>query len=137
MPSANQCELTSVFVRYTDIVNHGGISEESIKDNQSFDLCLELEAGQAIFDAAGQYNLFVVLNDLSDSSKTVYTNTQAGSLGDPNWQNMDTTFSWTVPAGSVPLVDDHVYQAIAVMSVGKHDPIVGAEQSRLFIITQP
>jgi hypothetical protein len=50
---------------------------------------------------------------------------------------MDTTFSWTVPVGSVPLADDHVYQATAVMSVGKHDPIVEAEQSRLFIITQP
>jgi hypothetical protein len=124
-------------VRYTDTTAHGGISEESIKDNQSFDLCLELEAGGAIFNEGAQYNLFVVLNDLSDSSQTVYTNTQAGSLGDPNWQDMDTTFSWTVPVGSVPLADDHVYQATAVMSVGKHDPIVEAEQSRLFIITQP
>ena len=137
MPSANECELASVYVRYTDTASHGGISEESIKDNQSFDLCLELEAGQTIFNQGAQYNLFVVLNDLSDSSRTVYTNTQAGSLGDPNWQNMDTTFSWTVPAGSVPLVDDHVYQATAVMSVGKHDPIVDTEQSGLFIVTQP
>ena len=137
MPSANQCELTSVYVRYTDTTNHGGISEESIKDDQSFDLCLELEAGQAIFDQGARYNLFVVLNDLSYGSKIVYTNMQAGSLGDSNWQNMDTTFCWTVPAGSVPLVDDHVYQATAVMSVGKHDPIVDAEQSDLFIVTQP
>ena len=137
MPGANQCELTSVYVRYTDTTNHGGISEESIKDDQSFDLCLELEAGQAIFDQGARYNLFVVLNDLSDSSRTVYTNTRTGSLGDPSWQNMGTTFAWTVPAGSVPLVDDHVYQAIAVMSVGKHDPIVDAEQSDLFIVTKP
>jgi hypothetical protein len=137
MPSANECELTSVYVRYADTATHGGISEESIKDNQSFDLCLELEAGQAIFDAAGQYNLFVVLNDLSDSSKTVYTNTQAGSLDDTNWKTLATTFFWTVPAGSVPLVDGHVYQAIGVMSVGKHNPIVNADQSSLFIVTQP
>lgn len=137
MPSANECELSSVYVRYTDVVGHGGISEESIKDNQSFDLVLELEAGQTIFDSGAAYNLFVVLNDLSDSSKTVYTNTQAGSLGDPKWQAMNTTFSWTVPAGTVPLADDHVYQAIAVMSVGKRDPIVDAEQSDLFIVTQP
>ena len=137
MPGANQCELTSVYVRYTDTTNHGGISEESIKDDQSFDLCLELEAGQAIFDQGARYNLFVVLNDLSDSSRTVYTNTRTGSLGDPSWQNMGTTFAWTVPAGSVPLVDNHVYQATAVMSVGKHDPIVDAGQSDLFIVTQP
>jgi len=79
----------------------------------------------------------VVLNDLSDSSKTIYTNTQAGSLGDPKWQAMDTAFFWTVPPSAVSLADDHVYQAIAVMSVGKHDPIVDVEQSDLFIVTQP
>jgi hypothetical protein len=137
MPSANQCRLISVYVRYTDTTNYGGISEESIKDNQSFDLCLKLEAGQTIFNQGARYNLFVVLNDLSDSSRTVYTNTRTGSLGDPSWQNMATTFAWTVPAGSVPLVDDHVYQATAVMRVGKRDPIVDAEQSDLFIVTQP
>jgi hypothetical protein len=126
-----------VYVRYTDVVNHGGISEESIKDNQSFDLVLELEAGQTIFNSGAVYNLFVVLNDLSDSSKTIYTNAQAGSLGDPKWQAMDTTFFWTVPVGTVALADDHVYQTIAVMSVGKHDPIVDAEQSDLFIVSQP
>jgi hypothetical protein len=137
MPSANECELSGVYVRYTDVADHGGISEESIKDNQSFDLVLELEAGQTIFNAGAAYNLFVVLNDLSDSSKTIYTNTQAGSLGDPKWQTMDTTFFWTVPASPQALTDDHVYQAIAVMSVGKHDPIVDVEQSDLFIATQP
>jgi hypothetical protein len=98
---------------------------------------LKLEAGQTIFNAGALYNLFLVLNDLSDSSKTVYTSTQGGSLGDPNWTKMDVEFSWTVPPGTVPLVDDHVYQAIGVMSVGKADPIVDAEQSDLFIVTQP
>jgi hypothetical protein len=137
MPSATQCELSSVYVRYTHVDKHGGISEESIKDSQSFDLVLELEAGQTIFDQGAAYNLFVVLNDLSDSSKTIYKNTQAGSLGDPKWQKMNTRFFWTVPPGSAHLADDHVYQATAVMSVGKHDPIVDVEQSDLFIATQP
>ena len=137
MPSANQCRLISVYVRYTDTTNYGGVSEESIKDNQSFDLCLKLEAGQAIFIQGARYNLLVILNDLSDSSRTVYTNTRTGSLGDPSWQDMGTTFAWTVPAGSVPLADGHVYQVTAVMSVGKHDPIVDAEQSDLFIVTKP
>lgn len=137
MPGASQCELASVYVRYTDTASHGGISEESIKDGQSFDLCLELEAGQTIFNSGARYNLFVVLNDLSDSSATVYRNSHAGSLGDPKWQAMDTTFAWTVPAGSIPLADDHVYQAIAVMSVGKSDPIVDVDQSTLFIVTPP
>src|SRR5215469_9635976 len=137
MPSANECELASVYVRYADTVRHGGISEESIKDNEPIDLCLELEAGQSIFNAGAAYNLFVVLNDLSDSSTTVYRNSQAGSLGDPKWQTMATTFSWTVPTGTIPLVNEHIYQATAVMSVGKSDPIVDVDQSAMFIVTQP
>jgi len=137
MPSASECELASVYVRYTDTANHGGISEESIRDDQSFDLVLELEAGSGKFNEGAKYNLFVVLNDISDSSKTVYANSQAGALGDPQWSKMNTTFSWTVPAGSIPLTDDHVYQATAVMSVGVHDPIVDTEQSDLFIAIQP
>ena len=137
MPSANECELVSVYVRYADTARQGGISEKSIKDNESIDLCLELEAGQTIFNAGAAYNLFVVLNDLSDSSTTVYKNSRAGSLGDPRWQTMATTFSWTVPAGSIPLVNEHIYQATALMSVGKSNPIVDADQSALFIVTQP
>ena len=85
MPSANQCELSSVYVRYTDVANHGGVSEESIKDNASFDLVLVLEAGQTIYNTGAHYNLLIVLNDLSDSSKTVFTDSQSGSLGDVNW----------------------------------------------------
>jgi hypothetical protein len=137
MPSSNECELASVYVRYTDTASHGGISEESIRHNHSFDLCLALEAGEIIFNSGAAYNLLVVLNDLSDSSATVYKNSQAGSLGDPKWPAQDTTFSWTVPAGSIRLTDNHVYQATAVMRVGKSDPIVDVAQSDLFIATQP
>jgi hypothetical protein len=137
MPSANECELSSVYVRYTDVAAHGGISEESIKDNASFDLVLDLEAGQAIFNTGAAYSLSVVLNDLSASSKTIYTNTLGGSLGDANWGKMAVQFAWTVPPGTVAVVDGHVYQAIGVMNVGKADPIVDAEPSDLFIVTQP
>lgn len=137
MPSASECELASVYVRYSDTVRHGGISEESIKDNEPIDLCLALEAGQTIFNAGAVYNLFVVLNDISDSSATVYKNSRAGSLGDPKWQTMATTFFWTIPAGGIPLVNEHIYQATAVMSVGKSDPIVDVDQSAVFIVTTP
>lgn len=136
MPSANECQLASVYVRYADTARHGGISEKSIRDNESIDLCLALEAGQTIFNAGAAYNLFVVLNDLLDSSATVYKNSRAGSLGDPKWLTMATTFSWTIPAGSIPLVDEHIYQATAVMSVGKSDPIVDVDQSAIFIVTR-
>ena len=136
MPNATEAELASVYVRYTDVAAHGDSTEESIKDNQSFDLVLEIEAGQVLFNTGAKYNLSVVLNDLFDSSKTIYSNTQCGSLGDANWLKPDVKFAWTIPPGTVPLVDDHVYQAIGVMSVGNADPIVDMEQGELFVVTQ-
>jgi hypothetical protein len=33
--------------------------------------------------------------------------------------------------------DDHVLQAMGVLSAGRADPIVDTEQSDVFIITQP
>lgn len=137
MPSAKDCELASVYVRYADTARHGGISETSINGNEPIDLCLQLEAGQTIFNAGAAYHLFVVLNDLSDSSTTVYKNSHAGSIGDPKWPTMATTFSWTVPAGGIPLAGEHIYQATAAMSVGKSDPIVDVNQSTPFIVTCP
>jgi hypothetical protein len=138
MPNANQCELSRVYVRYTDITNHGGVSEEAIKDNAPFDLVLELEAGQTVFNTGAQYNLLIVLNDLSDSSTTVFSKTQSGQFGDTGWPKPDGQYFWTVPTGVITsTVDDHVFQAIGVMSVGKADPVVDSGQSDLFIITQP
>lgn len=137
MPSAHACELTRVYVRYADTARHGGICEHAITANVPIDLCLQLQAGRAVFDVGAAYHLAVVLNDLSDSSATIYANSHAGSLGDPAWQTMATTFSWTLPTASIPLADQHIYQATAVMSVGKPDPIVEASQSPPFIITQP
>jgi len=137
MPSAHDCELIRVYVRYADTARHGGICEHAITGTEPIELCLQLQAGQTIFDAGAAYQLFVVLNDLSASSTTIYTNSHAGSLGDPAWQTMATTFCWTLPTGSVPLTGQHIYQAIAVMSVGKPDPIVKANQCPVFIVTQP
>lgn len=135
MPSAHDCELTRVYVRYADTVRHGGVSEHAITGTEPIDLCLQLQAGQTIFNAGAAYHLSVVLNDLSDSSATIYRDSHGGSLGDPAWQTMATIFSWTLPAGSIPLTGQHIYQASAVMSVGKPDPVVEANQSSLFIVT--
>ena len=132
MPSANQCELSRVYVR-----NSGGqVSEESIKDNASFDVVLEAEAGQALFNNGGAYKLIMVLTDLTGDYITFATNTLSGTFGDANWPNPVLSFPFTLPpTGSGR--EDHLFQAMGVLSAGKSDPIVDTEQSDIFIITQP
>ncbi len=131
MPSANECELSRVYVR-----NQGGVvSEESIKDNRKFDVVLEAEAGQTLFNGGGAYKLLMVLRDLS-SSTTLNAQSLSGTFGDANWPQPVVQHAFTQnPAGGA--ADDHVLQALGVLSAGKADPIVDAEQTDVFIITQP
>jgi hypothetical protein len=144
MTSANQCELTRAYVQYdaavTPPIVYSGVSEESIVYTEPFDIVLELEAGWAIWSSGAKYNLYVVLNDLSDSSTTLWTTNTNGSLdsADPSWLNPAFKSVFQVPAGTITAAQaDHVLQAIGVMSVGVGNPIVDLKQSELFIITQP
>ena len=132
MPSANQCELSRVYVR-----NSGGqVSEESIKDNASFDVVLDAEAGQALFNNGGAYKLIMVLTDLTGDYVTYANNALTGTFGDANWPSPVLSFPFTLPPVG-PGRDDHVFQAMGVLSAGMSDPIVDTEQSDVFIITQP
>lgn len=101
----NESELTSVHVRITGGSDN---AEDAVFDNAAIDLVLELEAGGAIFGMAPKYNLSVVLNDLSDSSTTIYAAEQADNQ-----------------------------QAIGVMTVDVNDPQVELQQSELFVVTNP
>jgi hypothetical protein len=134
MPSANECELQRVFVR-----NSGGtVTEESIKDNATFEVVLDLEAGSAIFASGAQFKLFAVVNDLSTSTTAFTSAPVSGSLGggSADWPTLAFQHVFTVPAQTAAK-DDHLYQAFGLMSVGVSNPIVDAEQSDIFVITQP
>ena len=137
MPNTNTCNLSGVYVRYHDTATYGGVSEDSITDNVPFDICLGLEAGKNLFNMPAAYNLHVALNDLSNSSTTVYTTDLAGTLGDAGWTTLDFVSAFAVPPASItPALDGHAFQVVGVMSVGKGDPIVEAKLSEVFIITQ-
>ena len=132
MPSANECELSRVYVR-----NSGGqVSEESIKDNASFDVVLEAEVGQALFNNGGAYTLNMVLTDLTNNYLTFANKRVNGTFGDVNWPSPVLSFPFALPPVGSGL-DDHVFQAMGVLSAGKSDPIVDTEQSDVFLITQP
>jgi hypothetical protein len=137
MPNTNTANLSGVYVRYHDTATYGGVSEDSIKDNLPFDICLALESGANVFGMSAAYNLHVALNDLSNSSTTVYTDDLAGSLGDADWAALDFVHAFAVPPALITAaLDGHAFQVVGVMSVGKADPIVEAKLSEVFIITQ-
>jgi hypothetical protein len=132
MPSANECELSRVYVRNTG----GLVGEESIKDNVNFEVVLEAEAGQTLHNGGGPYKLILVVTDFTNDYITYDTQTKAGTFGDATWPNLPVQFAFTVPATGAGR-DDHVFQAIGVVTAGLADPIVDTEFSDVFIITPP
>jgi hypothetical protein len=132
----NQAELTSVYVR---IGGGADVVEDSVPDNASVDIVFDLEAGTALFGLGPAYRLSVALNDLSASSATIFTGSQAGNLGDPHWSAPSTKFAFNIPAGTKinSALDGHVLQAIGVMAVGVSSPEVEAQQSELIVVVHP
>jgi hypothetical protein len=131
MPNANECELARVYVR-----NQGGVvSEESIKDNLPFEIVLEAEAGTALLNGGGQFQLRVFLTDMV-ADITVPAGTALGAFHTAAWptEALQQVFARPAPgAGN----DDHVFKAFGVLQAGLGDPIVDYEESDVFIVTAP
>jgi hypothetical protein len=132
MTAANDCELVRVFPRSVG----GDIADETIKSNEAFQVVLEAEAGQTLFDNGGPYSLSLVVRD--ESAGVVVNNAnQAGSFQDLNWSDLAMEFVFPdIPAQGAANVD-HIYRAIAVIRAGVANPIVSFAESELFVITPP
>ncbi len=132
MPNANDVELVRAFVRPVG----GTIGEETIKDNQPFEVVAEVEAGTALFNIGGPYKILGVVQD-ENTGAVVATPSVSGTFG---------TAPWTTPAAVIPLPpvpaqgtgkDNHIYEATVVLVVGARDPNVDFTEDVLFVITTP
>jgi hypothetical protein len=134
MPNANEARLLRVYPR-----NSGGIlTQETIPANTAFEIVSEAEAGSALFNNGGPYNLILTVEDLATST-VVHHAHKAGWLNEapaaadaaPNWSAQAFQFPFQVPAQPVM---DHPYKARVVMTVGAADKIVEHKESEVFVI---
>ena len=132
MPNANGCELVRVFTRRVG----SPIADDTIKSNEAFQVVIQAEAGQALWNIGGPYRLNLVVRDLTDGT-TVNAVAQVGNFGDANWPGLAMQFAFPAVPAQGAAQQDHIYQAIAVVTAGTVDPIVGFAESDLLIITTP
>lgn len=132
MTAANDCELVRVFSRPAGSV----IADQTIKSNEAFEVVMQAEAGQTIFNLGGPYRLNLVVRDLTDGT-TVNAAAQPGSFGDANWPTLAMQFAFPAIPAQGAGKQDHIYQAIVVATAGNVDPIVGFAESDLLVITKP
>jgi hypothetical protein len=134
MPNANEVKLIRVYPR-----NSGGVIEqETIPTDTAFEIVSEAEAGSAVFNSGGPYNLILTVEDLATSSvvhranKAGWLHEAAGAEGaSPNWSMQEFQFPFQIPAQ--PAIN-HPYKARIVMAVGVADKIVEHRASEVFVI---
>jgi hypothetical protein len=131
MPNTNQAILARVKVTETN----KNIEEESLPSDKAFDVVVEAEAGNNVFNSNQSYKLQMVLTDYTANFTTTNTQTRSGSFGDANWPAQETDHRFVIPA--LAGREDHALRAFAVLQVGKKDPIVDYEEGEVFVITPP
>lgn len=130
MPNTNQAILARVYAAETGRT----IEEETLRSDQAFDMVVEAEAGNNVFNAGGAYKLQMVLTDYTQNMTTANAQTINGSFGDANWPAQELQHRFVVPAQGAAR-NDHAYRAFAVLQVGNIDPIVDFEEGEVFVIT--
>jgi hypothetical protein len=131
MPSsANDCNLVRVFPRLVG----GLVAVPNVPDNVQFEVIVEGEVGQALFDTGGAVKIIVQINDLTDNA-VAFSATLLGHFG-VEWNTLAKQFVFLVPPQTAAN-DDHLYQAYAVGVAGTGNPDTSFVQSDLFIISEP
>jgi len=135
MTSFKDSELVRVFVR--PATAGSVIADDTIKDNQPFQLVAQVEAGDALFGSGGPYRFAAVVTDLHNPAAPVATPSLSGSFQDSNWNSPSKEIVLATLPAQGATKDDHIYQATLVMVIGQTNPIVEFAESNLFVITQP
>jgi len=126
MASANEADLLRVFTS----VPPANVAQDHIPQNTAFNVVVEAEVGQALFNTGGAYRVNVVLLDIT-AGTTFPQPQQNGTFGSGTWPGLNQTFTFNI-AGQ-PAVD-HIIQAIAVLVAGIQNPIVEFEESDMAIV---
>jgi hypothetical protein len=119
----NDVELVRVFPKEES----AAIADITFPVNDDFDLVVEAEAGQTIFNAGAQFRVFILLRDVSANTNIALA--PKGGTNTPNvgananmatnaWPALLRRFEYSVQAAALAGRANHVCQAIAFLTVG-------------------
>jgi hypothetical protein len=132
MPNTNGAILSRVKVTETG----SAVEEETLPSNAAFEVVVEAEAGNNVFNAGGSFKLQMVLTDYTANFTTANTQTLSGNFGGAAWPSQELQHRFAVPALGAAR-NDHALRAFAVLQAGNVDPIVDYEEGEVFVITPP
>ena len=128
---ANDAKLLRVYPRERG----GTVLEETFPSETGFEVVVEAKAGRTIHGDGGAYSIQIVLRDLVDFS-VVYEASLESNFSDQPWDQPVLTHAFPIPPQSSGK-ENHIYEALASLSVGSRNPNVSFTKSPMFIIRKP
>jgi len=124
----NDVQLIQVYT-----VERGGIIlEESFPSDAEFEVVVEAKAGNTIFGGGGRYFLQIIVRDLTDFT-IVHQDRLEGNFTIEPWNEPVLPYTFPIPAQG-PAKENHIYEALATLSVGVRNPNVSFAKSPMFMI---
>ncbi len=128
-------------VRVYTRVPGAAVAEETFPTNYPIEIVVEAEAGTDAHGTGGQFEVGVVVRDLSACGVVggitnvlpTHPSGTAGNFGNAEWPAAGyQTFRYTIPANTIP--EDHVCEVLAWLRYRIANPDVSFARSPLFIM---
>ena len=135
----NDAELVRVYTRNPTAAGGDPVADVTFPFKQNIEVVVDVEAGYAIFGLGAQYEVGVVVRDLSDGSfipttSNIKTPDSIGSDGSA-WTTQATSFVFTIQAESLGAgKENHICEVLAYLRVGVINPDISFARSSLFMI---
>ncbi len=131
----DDAELVRVYTREKDALM---VADVTFSSNQDIEVTVEAEAGSAIFAAGGQFELRILVRDLTSFELVPLKGSEviSGSIGEA-WQNQAEIFTFKIPVEYLKDREDHIMEVLTVLKIGIKQTHVSFARSPLFLITAP
>ena len=127
----NEVQLIRVYT-----AEKGGIIlEQNIPSDAEFEVVVEAKAGMVLFGTGGNYEIQIVVRDLTDFT-IVHKDSLKGNFTQEPWDEPVLPYAFPIPAQGAAK-ENHIYDVLASLSVGIKNPNVSFVTSPMFMICKP
>ncbi|MCC6616926.1 MAG: hypothetical protein IT320_25870 [Anaerolineae bacterium] len=132
----NDVELVRIYPREAGTL----VEDITLEIGSNFDVVVDGEVGDALFGTGGSFTIDVIIRDLSANSTVIHTANVSSNFG-AAWATVKEDFVFVVPAAVINGRENHIMEALALLSAGgigpQNPPDVSFVRSRLFTAHQP
>lgn len=98
--------------------NRNHFSTSFSKEDGTFHIVVQVQAGDEAWGEGIHYNLQVLLQDITKNYTNILNKIVQGNLQDPNWKTQSSLFHFSVVSGAA----GSVYQSSVFLTAGFRDP---------------